>query len=573
MFAGMTRRAQAAFASTALLLGWTAVFLTPGTASASTVTIGLSITQTVIANGNPTTFGPIAGTMTANYDGVGNLSIAQGDISFDLFSATIVVAVDIQEIASSDFTGHVNLATGATTLSGSLTTLASIASFGIFDCPIGPTAFNLTSVGGAPYNDATGTATVFDNTYAIPAIPFAADGCAGNEGLLNAALGLPTQPGTSNTSVGLSFSPHLSAAGGTTTTTTTAPTTTTTTVAPTTTTLAPTTTTTTVAGETTTTTVAPTTTTVPPTTTTLAPTTTTTVPPTTTTLAPTTTTHAPTTTTLPPTTTTLAPTTTTTPESTTSTTVSVEQRKIHGESTDANACILTVNPDLLHTGAVPVQIPVKISTDAFPQPHKGDPITLSNAHLTVTVPAAVVQGGVDNNLVKDGTVMPSTASLIVGGSSTTEGTHTYSASASPKAVVNNGVAEPLSVVFDLPDTTWHPLNDSDPVIFTETSGNFVATLMLSPTYPIHVQFACAPSSAPPFVALAAQGSELPPTTTTTFGSQGSTTTTTVAPTGPTTLPRTGGGIAFLLVLAALCVDLGMVAVSFGRRRLHFNSRR
>ncbi|HET9727975.1 MAG TPA: hypothetical protein VFR41_01065, partial [Acidimicrobiia bacterium] len=236
---------------------------------------------------------------------------------------------------------------------------------------------------------------------------------------------------------------------------------TTTTGAPTTTTIPSTTTT---AGATTTTLPTTTTTGIGATTTTAAPTTTTTVAPTTTTTHTTTTTVAPTTTTThtttttvaPTTTTTAAPTTTTTEGPTTTTTVPIQPITIHGSSTDQNACDLSLDPAVAPPSTA--TIPVTLSTDAFPQPHQGNPIQLTNTKLKIEVPGSVVQAGVAIGL-KEGDQVPSTLTLVVQGEGTQEGTKTFHASATATIHVVGGVAQPLTTTVDLPDSTWTPIND------------------------------------------------------------------------------------------------------------------
>ncbi|HEX5096965.1 MAG TPA: hypothetical protein VFX21_13155, partial [Acidimicrobiia bacterium] len=243
-------------------------------------------------------FSPLEGTATGTVDASGNITLPQANITFDEFDVNVTdplpLTVHVSPVAASAFTGNINPDTGLVTLSGSLTTNLDIATLGLTDCPLGPLSVTLSTAttGGVAYDDATGEATLVDNTFVIPEIPAGQAGCGGLEGALNSTLGLPSTPGASTLTLPMTFSPTLigstttAAPATTTTTTTVASSTTTTTAAPTTTTTTtvPSSTTTTTAGPTTTTTAAPTTTT----STTVAPTTTTTTagPTTTTTTVP-----------------------------------------------------------------------------------------------------------------------------------------------------------------------------------------------------------------------------------------------------------------------------------------------
>jgi hypothetical protein len=372
-------------------------------------------------------------------------------------------------------------------------------------------------------------------------------------------------------------------AGGTTTVApTTAPPTTVapTTVAPTTvpgTTVAP----TTVPG----TTVAPTTvpgTTVAPTTvpgTTVAPTT---VAPTTvpaTTVAPTTappTTVA--TTTVAPTTaaptTTVAPATTTTVVQQATTTVPAQQGSKTSQSTDVNDCTSKVDlveppGNLLPPDASNVTVTLK--TTAFPDPHNGDQIQLTNSSITIAVGADLLQTGVDAGIISDGLVIPSEITLVVKGDGTTQNTRTFTVNGNATVEVENGQAKPLTATLALPNSTWTPVDDQTPVIFTEQSMVIVSDIAAI-IGDLVATFDCEPSEAPAFMVLPAFEDQV--VTVTTLGNTpgGGTTPTaggTVAPQAPGggTLPRTGGSVLFWLVLAAICLDLGIVALLGTRRKV------
>jgi LPXTG-motif cell wall-anchored protein len=267
--------------------------------------------------------------------------------------------------------------------------------------------------------------------------------------------------------------------------------------------------------------------------------------------------------------------TTTTTASTTTTTT--PQKTVHGQETDRNRC--TSKVDLTSPGTpTPVQggIGVTIATDAFPQPHRGDPITLSNTKITLAIPATLLQLGVDAGLINDGDVIPSVVTVVLKGVGTTQGTHTYRIDAATTISVIGGVARPIHATLDLPDTHWTPVNEDTDVFFREGSVKVVASIDLSSTIGVIAvaTFLCSPSGSAEFIALGGTGA---PVTTTTVA----TTTTTVAPTtttvgGGTTLvtvqappadqlPRTGSNAAWLLALAVGLLSAGMFALKASRR--------
>ena len=176
-------------------------------------------------------------------------------------------------------------------------------------------------------------------------------------------------------------------------------------------------------------------------------------------------------------------------------------------------------------------------------------------------------------MIHDGSVLPSTLDLTIAGSNTKEKTFKYptkAASATVK-VGADGHALPLNVTLGLPNTTWHPLNATTDVFFTQTTAKVTATVSLFGT-PVSAIFNCATVKPASFIAVAAVSTGAPTTTTTVTvaGQPATTTTTTVAAAaaGTGTLPRTGGRILFLLVAAAALVDigLGLVAAARPRRR-------
>jgi hypothetical protein len=271
---------------------------------------------------------------------------------------------------------------------------------------------------------------------------------------------------------------------------------------------------------------------------------------------------------IPPATTTTTTTTTTTVPQTT-TTPPVGQTTVHGSDTAINGCTLHLNPPL--QGDSTPNVTVTLASDASPQPHLGDPITLSGTTLGLGIPASILQAGVDANLIKGGDKVPSTATVVVAGSNTVEQTHAYSVQQTATIKVVGGKAAPLNVKLSLSNTTWTPVNNTSDVLFTEKSLKIVSTLSLPGLGEITATFTCAPKTTLLFVALGATGA---PATT---GGGGTTPTSAGGPGGGGTtggpvvsgaqeLPRTGSNPWPLVVVAAGFIDLGMLAIAGAKRR-------
>jgi len=224
------------------------------------------------------------------------------------------------------------------------------------------------------------------------------------------------------------------------------------------------------------------------------------------------------------------------------------------------------------------QVTVIIGSDASPQPHLGDPITLSKTTVTVKVPGDLLVQGYNFGILTNGQKIAATLALSVNGSNTTEGSHTYATLHSTSTVVihdpdgtpgsGDESADPLSVTTTLPNTLWHPKDATKPVFFSEKSAKIVATVPIGDVNYFDTQ-SCSTPNAPAFVALSASGVGVP------VGSEGTTvppaaaaaTTTTVAPVAAAaTLPRTGASVVLWLVIAAVMLDLGAVAVVGTRKR-------
>jgi hypothetical protein len=228
---------------------------------------------------------------------------------------------------------------------------------------------------------------------------------------------------------------------------------------------------------------------------------------------------------------------------------------------------------------------VTITATAYYNPHLGEPITLKNTTAKLAVPKDLIQTGVDLGIITDGAQIPSQVTLVMNGTGTTQGTKTFNVSSTATVDVGPPTAEhPQGVVpgaliatVALPNSTWTPVDDTTPVIFSEKSVTIVASIVIKGAgaggsdLTIKATFACAATSSPAVVAVSSQGEEVVVTTTTipgAVGPEGSTTTTvaTTAAAGSDSLPRTGGSTLLLLALAAFTIDIGMMLTGATRRK-------
>jgi hypothetical protein len=262
--------------------------------------------------------------------------------------------------------------------------------------------------------------------------------------------------------------------------------------------------------------------------------------------------------------------TTTTGEATTTTLP--EQKSVHGAATSQNACKSHLDPQIADDGTP--TIGVSVSADAFGQPHLNQPITLSNTKATVSIPADLLQLGVDAGIIFDGQTIPSVVKFVIEGKGTTQKTHSYTVNATVTVHVTGGVAKPLSSTVSLPDTTWTPVAGSD-VFFSEKALNITSTIDLSNQIGIVVTafFTCSGTGAS-FIALGAFGlpgappSTLPPPSVTAATTAAPPVTGAAVPPGGTsgTLPRTGSSSGLLIALAVGLLTAGLFALKATSRR-------
>jgi Calx-beta domain len=170
---------------------------------------------------------------------------------------------------------------------------------------------------------------------------------------------------------------------------------------------------------------------------------------------------------------------------------------ISGSATDVIACTQTNDPPLLPPSTVILS--VASSTDASPEPHGGNLITLSNTTVTFTFPGAFIQAGV-GVFLHDGSVLPAVIDPVLAASNTSEATHAYSVASAATVHVLGGIAQPLSWTASLPNTTWHPIDGHKPVVVTEQSVQTSTALVLG-TQTLTTTFACTPSAPSPIVTI------------------------------------------------------------------------
>lgn len=175
------------------------------------------------------------------------------------------------------------------------------------------------------------------------------------------------------------------------------------------------------------------------------------------------------------------------------------QTTVSGSATDVNSCTTRLNPPLQPPGSA--LLSVTLSSDAFPEPHNGNPITLSNTTLTLTFPADLIQTAVDAGLIRDGFTIPTALSPELAGSNTVEAVHTYSVDTTQTVHVIGGVVQPIVTTVSLPDTTWNPIDAALPVVITEQSMQAVLTIDLPAVGTVTATFDCTPTTAPAIVTL------------------------------------------------------------------------
>lgn len=273
-------------------------------------------------------------------------------------------------------------------------------------------------------------------------------------------------------------------------------------------------------------------------------------------------TTAPASTTVAPTTT--APTTTTSTVASTTSTV-LGSTTTTGSASYATSCTNSVTPDTS-------EIPITVKGTVPKTVEAGEKFTLTKHEWRVTVPASVLDTGINLGLLHAGDVIDAQVDASVFASNTAEGLGAKEGMAvkfGPIQVSSNGKALPAEGTVEPGDMTFTAVKD--PVELKLSGAKVSVDLGL----PSPVSFDCsAAADATPFVTIDVEGKSnlsvattttTDPTAMTTVVVQG-TTTTTSAVAGGSTLPRTGPPGTFLSVVAGLVLlDLGYLLWSATRR--------
>ncbi len=121
----------------------------------------------------------------------------------------------------------------------------------------------------------------------------------------------------------------------------------------------------------------------------------------------------------------------------------VQQGTTSGSMSNDNTCASTLRPVFPLIPDSVTTIPIVMSGSASPDPHLGDPITLSNTQLTVTVPSTIYLDAYESGLIADGQVIPAEIDVTIAGSHTEEGTRTETATGSVTLHVHDPDGIPL----------------------------------------------------------------------------------------------------------------------------------
>jgi len=115
-------------------------------------------------------------------------------------ASTSPAVVSVQAVATSDFSGGIDPASGAAFLAGDVELLWSQAPT-MNNCPVGPfhVVTRTNAQGAIPYSSDTGTVSMVDPGFTVNAIPTATSGCGGYENAINDALSLPVATTTTTT--------------------------------------------------------------------------------------------------------------------------------------------------------------------------------------------------------------------------------------------------------------------------------------------------------------------------------------------------------------------------------------
>lgn len=246
--------------------------------------------------------------------------------------------------------------------------------------------------------------------------------------------------------------------------------------------------------------------------------------------------------------------TSTTGGSTTSTTVSAQPVEVSGSADYTGTCTNSATPDVSELGFT-------VEGTTMSPVTAGSDVVLTEQTWTVTVPATVLQTGINLGLLAAGDSPGGTATVGVFASNTKEGTVTadpIALSIGPIALGSDGLAMPAATSFAVPDMSWTAVGGE--VGFAMASAKIDVELG-----PLVVTFTCTPKNPDTTIVKAAVNgkTDIPPAGRPGTQVAGVTVT-------PAALPRTGMNPVRPIAAAVGLLDLGYLLVSAtwpARRRL------
>ncbi len=214
------------------------------------------------------------------------------------------------------------------------------------------------------------------------------------------------------------------------------------------------------------------------------------------------------------------------------------------------------------------ELAFKITGTTISPVQAGEEVVLEDQSWEVTVPASVLQTGINLALLKPGDSPAGTATVSVFASNTKEGLRTSApipVVVGP-IVVNSGVVQPATTTFAGPDLRWRAVGGEVAFVMAETT---VAVAL----GPLEVKFTCEPKDPGLAIVRAAVlgKTDIPPAQP--GGSDPEVAGETITPEGGEgALPRTGSGALVPIALAVGLIDLGYLlatAARPARRRLQY----
>lgn len=231
--------------------------------------------------------------------------------------------------------------------------------------------------------------------------------------------------------------------------------------------------------------------------------------------------------------------------------------KVSGTGSYTTTCKNSVTPDVS-------ELVFAVSGSTISPVEAGSPVALTDQSWEVTVPASVLQTGINLGLLHAGDSPAGAAVVSVFASNSKEGTIT----AAPVAlsigplVVQDGAAQPAKTAFAVPDMTWTAVGGDVALAMADASVEVEVG-------PLKVKFTCAPKDPRVTIVTAAVRGK----TNIPAAKPGSGTGTEVLGETVTTardLPRTGANPLAAIMLAVGLIDLGYLFASAAqpaRRRL------